>query len=178
MTKFLKSISAFAVVLISIFMLSACEYDFYNDWSNAGAVIEKDNVFEVVSVDTAKSMIDDDRSFALVLATSEADLAPTTMSILQEDADALSFDGKLQFIDCTLYVNKPADRRMLKETFGVNDPSKISSNLVVLLYNKGELLVDTTCDALEDDTLKYFNNGSGVNYSALATYIYSDFIFE
>lgn len=177
MSKFIKGISALAVILVAAVMLASCEYNFYGDWSKAGAEIEKENIFEVVTVDSAKAMIEEDKTFVLVLGSSNATLAPSTMTTLQDDADYLGFEGKLQFIDCAEFVNKPADRKMLKEAFGVNDPSKISSNLVVLIYDKGNLLLDTT-DAATDDKLKHFVDGSSVNYSALATYIYTEFNFE
>lgn len=177
MSKFIKSVSALAVIVIAALTLASCKYNFYNDWSNAGAEIEKENVFEVLEVDSAKAKVDADDTFVLVFGTTKAVSAAATVTTLQATADALEFDGTLYYVDCTDYINKPADRKMLKETFGLNDSNQISSNLVIAIYDKGELLLDTS-DKLDDTKLKNFVDGESVNYAALATYIYTDFDFE
>lgn len=177
MSKFIKSFSALAVIVIAALTLASCKYNFYNDWSDAGAQIEKDNVFEVLEVEGAKAKVDADETFVLVFGTSTAASAASTVTTLQSTADALEFDGTLYYVDCTEYINKPADRKMLKETFGLNDSNKISSNLVIAIYDKGELLLDTS-DKADDTKLKNFIDGESVNYAALATYIYTEFNFE
>ena len=177
MSKYIKSISALAVIVIAVLTLAGCKYNFYKEWVEAGATIEKDNIFEVVEIEEAKDKIAANETFVLVFGTTSAASAAQTVTILQTTADYLEFDGKLFYIDCTDYINKPADRKMLKEAFGINDSNQISSNLVIAIYDKGKLLLDTS-DSVEEDNLKNFADSGSINYSAIATYIFTDFNFN
>ena len=112
MSKYIKSISALAVIVIAVLTLAGCKYNFYKEWVEAGATIEKDNIFEVVEIEEAKDKIAANETFVLVFGTTSAASAAQTVTILQTTADYLEFDGKLFYIDCTDYINKPADRKI------------------------------------------------------------------
>ena len=87
MSRIGKYFAAFAVLLIGVVTLAGCGgYNFYKDWSDAGATIEKDHIFEAISLEDAKSKIDNDETFVLVLGTSEAEGASSSITILQQQA--------------------------------------------------------------------------------------------
>ncbi len=178
MSRIGKYFAAFAVLLIGVVTLAGCGgYNFYKDWSDAGATIEKDHIFEAISLEDAKSKIDNDETFVLVLGTSEAENASSSITILQQQADYFEFDKKLYFINSTSYLSKISDRKSLQDTLGINDSSKISSNIVVVCYNKGDIVLDTS-KKVDDSSLESFVSSGSINYNALAAYLFNDFKYE
>lgn len=178
MSSLKRYFAAFAVLLIGAVTLTGCSgYNFYKDWSEAGATIEKDHIFEAISLDEAKSKIDNDETFVLVLGTSEASSAKNSITVLQQQADYFEFDKKLYFINATSYLSKISDRKTLQETLGITDSSKISSNIVVVCYNRGEIVLDTS-KKTDDASLENFVSSGSINYQALASYLFNDFIYN
>ena len=163
MTKFGKILAAIAVLVIGAFTLVSCgSYNFYSDWKNAGADIEKENIYEAI---------------VLLLGTSEASGAARTITNLQSQADYFGFDKKLYFVDCTIYLSKTADRKNLNQTLGIYDASQISNNIVIVCYNSGDIIMDTS-KKTTDSSLENFVTDSSIDYYKIASYLFNDFIFE
>lgn len=176
--KFKKSITAIAVVIIAVLTLVSCGgYNFYKDWTNAGATIEKDNVFEVISLEEAKSKIDADETFALLVGTSEAASAANTISIIQSQATYFEFDKKLYYVDATDYLSKTTERKNLRDTLGITDATPISTNIVVVCYTSGSIVLDTS-KKVTDPSLESFVSFGSINYYSIAAYLFNDYIFD
>lgn len=178
MKKLFKKFALFAIVILGALHLTGC-YNFYDDWSKAGAKIEKDNCFTAIELSEAKSKIDNKDTFALVLATSTNSTCVSRISLLQEQADYAEFKGTLYFVSMTDYCDTASGRKNLRDSLGISGYSNnlTGSDVVIVLYTKGEITIDTS-SKLTNDSIKPFVNGSSVNYYSLSSYIFNDFNFE
>lgn len=178
MNKLVKVFSAFAVLLIGVLTLVSCgSYNFYDVWTEAGATIEKDHPFEVVELDAAKAKIDADETFVLVLGNPSVYASANSITTMCEQAKVAKFEGKIYFIDVEEELAGISTRKELKDNLGINNPTNAATNLIVVCYNKGEVLIDTSVKAT-DSSLENFVSGTSVDYSLLSAYIFNDFIFE
>ena len=51
MKRLVKLISVFCMTFVFLLSMASCTgYDFYSDWHNAGASIEKEHIFEVITL--------------------------------------------------------------------------------------------------------------------------------
>ena len=178
MKKLFKKFALFAIIILGALHLTGC-YNFYDDWSKAGAKIEKENCFTAVKLDEAKSKIDNKDTFALVLATSTNSTCVSRISLLQEQADYAEFKGTLYFVSITDYCETESGRKELRTKLGVKGYSNnlTGSDAVIVLYTKGEITVDTS-SKLTNDSIKPFVSNGSVNFYSLASYIFNDFNFE
>ncbi len=180
MKKILSKIALFAILILGALNLAGCNsYNFYNDFSKAGATIEKDNCFKAVSLNEAKSKIENKDTFVLVLATSTNSACVSRISLLQEQADYAEFKGTLYFVSITDYCDTASGRKELRDSLGVKGLSNnlTGSDAVVVAYTKGEITFDTSAK-LTSDSLKQFVSNETINFYSLAAYIFNDFNFE
>ena len=172
MKKILSKIAVFAILILGALNLAGCNsYNFYKDFSKAGATIEKDNCFKAVSLNEAKSKIENKDTFVLVLATSTNSQCVSRISLLQEQADYAEFKGTLYFVSITDYCEKASGRNELRDSLGVKGLSNnlSGSDAVVVAYTSAKLTTDS---------LKQFVSGESINFYSLAAYIFNDFNFE
>lgn len=172
-----KIFAALVVVFIGVISLASCSsYNFYKDWSKAGATVEKENVFEVISLDEAKAKIDNDETFVVVCGTSASSVGVTDISIYQQQADYLGFDGVIYFINAADHLVNKESRNNIKSTLGIHDINVCAtSNVVTVVYNKGDVLIDSS--NIESANMKNYRNGNSINTLALVSYILTDFNF-
>lgn len=169
-----KIFAALVVVLVGVMLSSCSKYDFYKDWSKAGATIEKDNIFEVISLDDAKAKIDNDETFILVCATSASQPAVTDISVFQQQAEYLGFEGVVYFINAADHLTNKSTRDNIKNTLGIHDINVCaSSHCVSVLYSKGEILIDTS--DIESANMANYKNGNALNILPFVTYALRDF---
>ena len=143
MKRILKFLSVMLVSLFALVQLTGCAYSFYDDWHEAGAVIEKENVFTSINLDEAVKKIDNDETFVLVIGCSKSSTAVSQISSIQEQADYHSFKGTIYFLDATAYYASSTSRKDVQSKLGVKTIAGVdNSSLVIAVYNKGELLVD------------------------------------
>lgn len=178
MKKIFKRFAIFAIMILGALQLSGC-YDFYDDFSKAGAQIEKDNCFTSVDLAQAKAKIDNKDTFVLVLATSADSTSVSRITLLQEQADYYEFDGKLFVMTIKDYCDTYAGRNELRDNLGIKG---FSNNLngtdaVIVCYTKGEVTIDTSAK-LSNDSLKPFVSGTSINFYSLSAYIFNDFDFN
>ena len=179
MKKFIKSIAVFAIVILGALHLTGC-YNFYDDYHKAGATIEKDNIFTAIELNEAKTKIDNDETFVLVLSTSSNTTCVNRISLLQEQADYAEFEGTLYFVSITDYCDTATGRKELRDSLGIKGQSNnlTGKDAVIVGYTKGEKSFDTS-SKLDDDSIKQFvTSSNSINYYALAAYIFNDFNFE
>ncbi len=178
MKRIIKNLALIAILILGLFELTGC-YNFYNDFSKAGAKIEKDNCFTAIELSKAKSKIDEKDTFVLVLGTSTNSTCVSRISLLQEQADYAEFDNTLYFISITEYCDTASGRKELRDTLGVKGYSNnlTGSDIVIIAYTKGAITFDTS-SKLTNDSIKSFVENNNVNYYSLAAYIFNDFDFE
>ncbi len=178
MKKLFKRFALIAIVILGMLQLTGC-YSFYDDWSKAGAKIEKDNCFEAIELKAAKSKIDNDDTFVLVLGTSTNSTCVSRISLLQEQADYAEFEGKLQFVNITDYCETASGRKDLRDQLGIKGYSNnlTGSDIVIVGYTKGDITFDTSAK-LTTDSIKSFVSNDSINYYSLASYIFNDFDFN
>lgn len=178
MTRLLKYFSAFAVMVISAITLVSCSgYNFYKTWTDAGADIDKDHIFEVISIDEAKEKIEADETFVLVLGSPDVSAAPAKIQLLQEQAEYFEFDGKLYFIDVTKSLETPSGRKTVKETLGIYETVKAAANIVIVCYTNGDITLDTSCKVTNKE-LENFVSSESIDYYKVAAYLFNDFIYK
>ncbi|MBR4496234.1 MAG: hypothetical protein IKP12_03790 [Acholeplasmatales bacterium] len=178
MKKLFKRIALFAIVILGALHLTGC-YNFYDDFSKAGAKIEKENCFKAIELNEAKAKIDAKDTFVLVLATSTNSTCVSRISLLQEQADYAEFDGVLYFVSMTNYCETATGRKELRDKLGIKGYSNnlTGSDAVIVAYTKGEITFDTS-SKLTNDSIKQFVSNESINFYSLASYIFNDFNFE
>lgn len=180
MKKFLKRFALLAVLFISLINLTSC-YDFYKDFHDAGATIEKTNNYEVLSLDQAKDKINNKETFILVLATSKSSNCVDRISNIQEQATYFDFKNRIYFVDMTDYKDTASGRKNLRESLKIKGYSNnlTGTDAVVVCYTKGEVTIDTSAK-LTSDALKFVVNdgASSINYDKLCAYLFNDFVIE
>lgn len=178
MKKFLKSIAMIAIVILGVLHLTGC-YNFYDDYSKAGAKIEKENCFTSIELNDAKAKIDNKETFVLLLSTSSSSQCVSRISLFQEQADYAEFKGILYVVNITNYKDTKSGRDELISKLGVKGLSNnlTGNDIVLVAYTKGNITIDTSAN-VKSDALKPFVSGESINYYALAAYIFNDFNFE
>lgn len=179
MKRILKFLSVMLVSLFALVQLTGCAYSFYDDWHEAGAVIEKENVFTSINLDEAVKKIDNDETFVLVIGCSKSSTAVSQISSIQEQADYHSFKGTIYFLDATAYYASSTSRKDVQSKLGVKTIAGVdNSSLVIAVYNKGELLVDSSKNS--DSKLEsFYQPGTTIiSIEKLFIYLFNDFNFE
>ena len=149
MKKFGKLLSALAVAVIGLATLVSCGgYNFYNVMTEAGAIIDKDHCYEVI--EDAKNKIEADETFILALGSPISKTA-NTIGIIDEQSEIFNFEGKIYFIDVQDEIKNIEDRNTLNKDLGIFNSADAKTNLIIVIYNKGEVLIDTTNKASYDD---------------------------
>lgn len=168
MTKFMKCLSILSVLVIGFMVLVGCNdsESFYERWTAAGAEIEQDNVFKVVSVDDVVEMIDDDASFIVFVGSSTNTISVSSVSYIQNDADMMNYEGKVYFVDITDATGISA-RKNVNEKLGI-DIDK-TTDLIAACYVNGSQLFETSRPNSECDLFEF--NGS-ISIRTVAVYAF------
>ena len=183
MKRFLKGALSLLIALIGIIGLTSCndEYDFYEDFKEAGVELDKDNmIYEAITLDQAKAKIEADETFYLAIGTSKSKSTASNVAQLQIQADYLGFDGTIYFVDSTDYIEKKATRAELREALGIyNITESTTLSLIIVVYKEGNIVLDTSYtinnDYSNNDTLQPFLRDGMLDYESLASYLFRDF---
>lgn len=175
-----KIVSAFVIALIFGLALTSCSgYNFYKEFSEAGADIEENNIFEVLTLEEAKAKIEANETFVLLYGTAQSSPCVNVVTSLQAQAEYLGAeDLTVYFMDATDYIESSKSRKEVREAIKMNDPmDQFSDSPVIIIYKNGKVDVDTS--ALESTKTKKFLNESGaVQYASLASYIFREILAE
>ena len=183
MKRILKGALSLMVALIGLIGLTSCndEYDFYEDFTEAGVSLDKDTmIYEAITLDEAKAKIDADETFFLAIGTSQSKSTASNIAQLQIQADYLGFDGTIYFVDSTNYIEKKADRTAVREALGIhNITESTTSSLIIVVYKAGNIELDTSYtinnDYVDYDPLNPFLRSGVLDYEAIASYLFRDF---
>lgn len=178
MNKFKKNVALFVALFISLFTLVSCSnYDFYSDWSKAGASIEKDNVFLSLSADEVKTKRDNGETFVILVGSSTDSKAVSAITAIQEQADIVGYTGNVYFVnakDVSSSSASSASRNEFKEKVGLKAFTSVSTeaNLVVVAYKKGVVELDTSSTTKCDYTFFNNDNSQDLNFEYVAHYLF------
>lgn len=171
MKKLKKYIIPVIMGFIFIFSLASCgSNSFYNEWHNAGAEIEENNVFKSVTLDDVTSKINAKESFALFIGCKDDKDAVAAVSKIQYLATNVNYEGKINFL--TVAKDSTDKRRKVKEVVGLDYYE--SSSVSVAMFDDGELVIDSinkTHFSLNDN---FIVNGE-MNVLALAEYAFYNY---
>jgi hypothetical protein len=177
MKKFVKSFALVMLALVGLVGLTSCgKYNFYKDWTEAGAELEKDaHIFEALTLEEAKAKIEGKETFVLVIGTSQSSTAVHSITTLQSQADYLGYEGKVYFVDSTDYIELRSTRDEVKSALGIKKLSNLStSDLIVVTYSEGVVKLDTSDS--NSEMLEFFQSEfSTLSMEAIAYYLYRDF---
>lgn len=174
MKRFLKAISMLSITLMLV-VLTGCNQDkFYKEWSNAGAEIEEENIFEYIELDEVATKISNGDTFVVVCASSKNSQSITVINTLQSQHDYLCPEK-----DVTIYVVDSTDfdkssRKTAKEKLGLSKAVTSDGSPIIMTYEKGIIGVETNwLDKIQ--TQEFVVNGT-FQSSALASYIFKDLL--
>lgn len=177
MKKITKILTVLSVLFLFTWMLGSCssQYDFYEDWHGAGADIEKENIFQTVSLDEAKQMKEDKKTFVLVYASSVANSSVSLITSLQAQAEYLNAkDATIYYLNSADY-NTTSKSKEVNNAINMNDAGAFKDGTpVVMTFKKGIVDVDTSNPNLPKT--KEFMKDSIVQYSSLASYIFKELL--
>ena len=177
MKKFIKGLALVMLVACGLVGLTSCnKYNFYKDWTDAGADLEKYNhIFKAITLEEAKAKKDANETFILVIGTSQSSSAVASINMLQIQADYLEFKGTVYFVDSTDYLGKGATRIEVKEALGIKALSHLTTaDLIVVTYKDGVIQLDTSDD--KSEMLEFFETEyATLSMEAIAYYLFRDF---
>ena len=181
MKSFLRVITTFVVALVFGLALTSCsEYNFYEEFVNAGADIEKDHIFEVLTLSEVEAKIEADETFVLVYGTAESSSCVNIVSSLQAQYEYLQDtleDGKevtIYFMDATDYIDSSKKRKEIREALNIKEPmDSTSDSPVIVIYKNGKVDIDTS-NKESTRTKKFLNDAGSLQYASLASYIFRE----
>lgn len=177
MKKFIKGLAVVMLVACGLVGLTSCgKYNFYKDWTEAGASLEKnEHIYEALTLEEAKAKKDAEETFILVIGTSQSKTAVNSITMLQTQAEYLGYEGTVYFVDSTDYIEKLKTRSEVKEALGIkNLPSLSTADLVVVAYEKGAIKLDTS-DSTSEMTEFFQTEVGSLSVEAIAFYLFCDF---
>lgn len=178
--KMIKNILSAVIVCVLLITMTGCsKYNFYNDWSEAGAKITKDHIFVAVTLEEVQEKIEADETFALLYTTSESQTGIAAVETLQNQAEYLGFEDEvIYFLDAADYISSSKKRKEVREAINMHDPiDSIIDAPVIITYVKGVVDVDTS-DLTDTKTKKFIGEDGTIQYLSLASYIFRELLAE
>ncbi|MCR5350321.1 MAG: hypothetical protein K6E20_04940 [Acholeplasmatales bacterium] len=177
MKKISKFLSLIALAFVMLLSFASCDSSgFYKDYHDAGADIEKENCFNVISVSDAKKMISNKESFIVFLGTYTKSKCVNTVEVIQEEAENIDYEGEVLYIELTSILKSNTKINDARTSLGTNS-TPISEktftefqNTIVLMYDEGKLKMDSQ-DYKYDAITKQFEVNDVISYRAVVDYI-------
>ncbi len=172
MKKFAKILSLIALAFVFSFSLVSCgSSSFYDHYKDAGADIEKDNCFEVIKVNEAKSMIANKESFIVFLGTYESSDCAEGVEQIQKEVDDIDYEGTILYIEITSIMESSSKQSETAKILGIKESSLNTQTLICLMYKNGTLIVNSNDDTLSGDNSAKFIVGSRFSFKAVVDFI-------
>ncbi len=147
MNKILKTILTSIICICISITLAGCSTSVYDDYSKAGASLDKDNVFEKISTDDLVNKINEKNGiFYVYYASSEDATSRSEITIYNEQANQYQIEV-IYYLNAADYTTV-ALRKELKEKISINDASKVPSMLV---YVDGNLKFDSSRESVRSN---------------------------
>ncbi|MDE7161978.1 MAG: hypothetical protein K2N65_04380, partial [Anaeroplasmataceae bacterium] len=165
--------------LLLLFMASCSGYSFYDDFHKAGADIEKDHIFEVITLEEAKQKKENGDTFVLLYGTSSNTGCVQLVTKLQAQAEYLgNTDAVIYYLNSAEYTSS-TKRTEVREAINMHDPSKDGAP-VVMIFTKAPSAsrVDVDTSFTESSQTKKFMESGSIQYSSLASYIFKEILVK
>ncbi len=174
MKRFLKLTSLMSVLLLMIIVMTGCsKYNFYNDFKDAGAKIEKDNIFEVISLEEIQSKKEAGETFVVLYGSSSSTKCVNVVTSLQTQAEYLgNEDATIYFFNSKEY-NTTSKVREVKEAIKMHNPSKDGSPIIITFKAKAVDIDTSNTDKVK--TKEFIVNGE-IQYASLASEIFKNIL--
>lgn len=184
MNKFKKICSALAVSICFVLALVSCKSaTFYDEWHEAGATIEEDNCFKLLTVDEVVAKREAKESFVIFIGASAIQTTTNTkavelVSAIQAEADAVDYDSKIYFVNAKDAMLSLSQQKDMKEKLKINEIND-TNGLVCVSYIKGEVYFDTSTvkGSNVPDQLKRFvvDDSYQISFKALVNYVFENY---
>ncbi len=176
MKKLMKAISFMTCMLVMVLAMTSCSgYSFYNDFHDAGAEIEKENIFEIISLEEAKTKKENGDTFVLLYGSSSNSNCVALVSSLQAQAEYLGkADATIYFLNSKDYTTSSKCREV-KDAIMMHDPTKDGSPIIMTFISAPTASrVDVDTSNRDKVKTKEFISGGAIQYASLASYIFKD----
>ena len=178
MKRFLKALTTLSVFMLLVVLTSCGSNKFYNEWSKAGAEIEKENIFEYIELEQVGEKIAAGETFVLIYASSENDSSVSTITSFQAQYDYLCTKGE----EVTIYVldstdfDKSSERKEAKETLKVSKAVPNDGSPLIVTYEKGVPVVES--NYLDKIATQEFVFNGKLDCSSLCSYIFRELLVK
>lgn len=154
-------------------MTSCSGYSFYNDFHNAGADIEKDHIFELITLEEAKEKKEKGDTFVLLYGASSNQSCVTVVTSLQAQAEYLgNTDATIYFLNSKDYTTTSKCREV-KDAIRMHDPSKDGSP-IIMTFKATAVDIDTSNK--DKVRTKEFIKNDVIQYASLASEIFKNIL--
>ncbi len=186
MRKWLKRLAVLSFLAFAFIGMTGCsnkDYDFYKDWHDAGATIEEENIFEMISKEEAIAKKQNaNEVFVLVYATTQPktgtnSTAVNMISSLQAQAEYLNnTTAKIYYLNATDDQNNKESRKSLRESLGMSD-TPTDGSPVLMIFNKKTLELDTSSKSGDKGTKasQFYKDGT-YQYGSIYSYIFKELL--
>ncbi|MCM1131106.1 MAG: hypothetical protein NC310_03340 [Roseburia sp.] len=174
MKKFLKAISIMSILFVMVLAMTSCSgYSFYKDFHDAGAEIEKDNIFELITLEEAKAKKENGDTFVLLYGSSSNSNCVNIVSTLQAQAEYLgNTEATIYFLNSKDYTTTSKCREV-KDAIRMHDPSKDGSP-IIMTFKATAVDIDTSNK--DKVKTKEFIKDNVVQYDSLASEIFKNIL--
>ncbi len=165
MKSFKKIVAALFGFSLLVMLASCSGYNFYRDFKNAGAEIDTDHQFEVLTLGQVKTKKGKDE-FSLIIGNSNKSECANAVTKIYDELKNINFDGTVNYFsikDMTL-----TERHEAEEALGT---SVDSSDAIIFIAYKSDGSIKFNTSKSTDLDAKKFRNGTSLAYRAIADYI-------
>lgn len=180
MKKFVKAICMTSILCVLLFFMASCSgYNFYDDFHKAGADIEKDHIFQIITLEEAKQKKENGDTFVLLYGSSSNTGCVNLVTKLQAQAEYLgNTDAVIYYLNSTEY-NSSSKRSEVREAIKMHDPSKDGSPIVMIFTSApSSSRVDVDTSFTDSSQTKKFMEAGSIQYSSLASYIFKEILIK
>lgn len=174
MKRFLKLTSLMSVLLFIVVVMTGCsKYNFYDDFKGAGADIEKENIFELITLDEIKAKKEAGETFVVLYGASSNSECVNVVTSLQAQAEYLGNEEATIYFFNSKDYNTTSKVREVKDQIKMHNPSKDGSPIVITFKATA---VDIDTSNTDKVRTKEFIVDGEVKYSSLASEIFKNIL--
>ena len=177
MKRFLKALTTLSITIMLLVVFTSCnDNKFYKEWSEAGAGIEEEHIFEVIELSDVETKIAAGETFVVIFASSENSEAVNIITTFQTQYDYLCLNDEevvIYVVDST-EIDKSSERTAARESLGVAKDLPKNGAPLVVTYIKG--VTDVESNWTDKIQTKEFVVNGRVNYSSLCSYIFRELL--
>ncbi len=161
-------------MLVMVLVMASCsEYSFYKDFHDAGADIEEKNIFEIITLEEAKTKKESGETFVLLYGSSTSSSCVSLVTSLQAQAEYLgNTEATIYFLNSKEY-DSTSKCREVKDAIRMHDPSKDGSP-ILMTFKATAVDIDTS-NKDKVRTKEFIKNGT-IQYSSLASEIFKNIL--